>query len=425
MQSETRDRRLTLAVCGFLLLAVGLVFGQTVYHQFINLDDDVCVSENRQVTQGLTWQSVGWAFTHRYFGNWDPLTWISHMLDWQLYRDWAGGHHLTNVLLHAATAVLLFLVLRQLTVRLWPSALAAALFAIHPLRVESVAWVTERKDVLSGLFFVLTLWAYLGYVRSKVRETHHGPLGAFHAPCRYLAVMVLFALGLMAKPMLVTLPCVLLLLDYWPLGRMEKADDRGLDTSEPSEGQRNEGSGFRVQGPGNFNPSSFVRLVVEKLPLLAMAAGCCAVTVWAELVPLHEYLPLRWQIDNLLLSYVVYLRQVFYPVDLAPLAPRRGLDLPLWQVGGTALILLGLTAAAFALWRRRPYLLVGWLWYLGMLLPVIGLVPFGTQRPPTGSHTCRRSVCASLWFGERRTYAALGHIVVGSAAPVRYWRWRR
>ena len=205
----------TLAVCGFLLLAVALVFGQTARYQFVNLDDDECLFENPHVTHGLTAQAVGWAFTNRLVGNWDPLTWISHLADWQLFGPDAGGHHLTNVLLHAATAILLFLVLRQMTGRPWPSALVAALWAIHPLRVESVAWVTERKDVLSGLFFVLTLAAYVSYVRHRFSLV------------RYLAVMVLFALGLMTKPMLATLPCVLLLLDYWPLGRMDSKRARG------------------------------------------------------------------------------------------------------------------------------------------------------------------------------------------------------
>jgi hypothetical protein len=195
------------AVCGLLLLAVGLVFGQTVHHEFIDLDDTADVCLNPHVNGGLSAEAVKWAFTQRYVGTWMPLTWISHMLDCQIYGLDAGGHHLTNVLLHAATAMLLFLVLRRMTGRLWPSALVAAVFAVHPLRAESVAWVTERKDVLSGLFFVLALGAYAGYVRHRFSLV------------RYLAVIVFFALGLMAKPMLVTLPFVLLLLDYWPLGR--------------------------------------------------------------------------------------------------------------------------------------------------------------------------------------------------------------
>ncbi len=205
--SGARNRYQMPAVCGLLLLAVGLVFGQTVRYGFVDYDDSATVYENPQVAQGLTPPGVVWAFTHRHFGNWIPLTCLSHMLDCRMYGLNAEGHHLTNVLLHAATAVLLFLVLRQMTGQLWPSALAAALFAAHPLRVESVAWITERKDVLSGLFFILTLAAYLGYVR-------HRP--SFE---RYLVVTAFFAMGLMAKPMLVTLPAVLLLLDYWPLRR--------------------------------------------------------------------------------------------------------------------------------------------------------------------------------------------------------------
>ena len=212
------SRLQTLAVCVFLLLAVAAVFGQTLNYGFINLDDDACLTQNPYVMDGLSLKSVGWAFTNYRVGNWDPLTWISHIADWQVYGNRAWGHHLTNLLLHAATTILLFLLLRQMTGRFWPSALVAALFAIHPLRVESVAWVTERKDVLSGLFFVLTLAAYVSYVR-------HGQFSIL----RYLAVIVLFALGLLSKPMLVTLPCVLLLLDYWPLRRIDfRRSGRGL-----------------------------------------------------------------------------------------------------------------------------------------------------------------------------------------------------
>ena len=197
-----------LAVCGLLLLAVGLAFSQATGYPFVNWDDPLCVSENPRVQKGLTLQTLGWAFADRYAGSWGPLTWISHILDWRVYGDNAGGHHLTNLLLHAATTVLLFLALQRMTGRLWPSALVAAVFAIHPLRVESVAWVTERKDVLSGFFYVLTLAAYLSYVRRP------GSLA------RYLAVAASFAMGLMSKPSLVTLPFLLLLLDYWPLGRI-------------------------------------------------------------------------------------------------------------------------------------------------------------------------------------------------------------
>jgi hypothetical protein len=194
-------------VCGLLVLAVGLIFGQTVRHEFANFDDDRYVYENSQIAHGLTVRGTLWVFTHIHSANWHPLTGLSHMLDCQVYGLNAGGHHLTSVLLHAATAVLLLLVLWQMTGGLWPSALVAALFAVHPLRVESVAWIAERKDVLSGLGFVAALGTYVWYVRSSFSGT------------RYLLLVLVFVLGLMAKPMLVTLPLVLLLLDYWPLGR--------------------------------------------------------------------------------------------------------------------------------------------------------------------------------------------------------------
>ena len=250
--SGTRNRLQVAVICGCLLLAVGLVFGQTVRHEFVNLDDNVYVYQNPHVSQGLTAAGIIWAFSHSHAANWHPLTWTSLMLDCQLYGLRAGGHHLTNILLHAATAILLALVLRRMTGDLWPSAFVAALFAIHPLRVESVAWVTERKDVLSGLFCMATLGAYLHYVRHP-----------FSLP-RYLTVVALFALGLMAKAMLVTLPLVLLLLDYWPLGRMTPAATE--DTLPPSSGR----------SPRFSLPT---RLIVEKIPLLALAAGGCVLTL--------------------------------------------------------------------------------------------------------------------------------------------------
>jgi len=343
-----------LAVCGFLLLAVGLVFAQTVRCQFLNFDDDKYVYENAQVSGGLAAAGIAWAFTHSHAANWHPLTWISLMLDCQVYGINAGGCHLTNVLLHAATAVLLFLVLWRMSGGFWPSAVVAAVFAVHPLRVESVAWVAERKDVLSGLFFVLTLGAYVSYARRPF------------SVARYLLIMVFLALGLMAKPILVTLPLVLLLLDYWPLGRMDSA----ADADNPALGR---GRLRRLPLPA--------RLALEKVPLLVLAAVSCAVTVWAQaeaLVPI-EYFPLWWRMENALVCYVAYLGQLFYPVGLVIVYPRPGLNLPHWWSLGAFLVLGGITAAVL-LWRRTcPYLLVGWLWYLGMLVPVIGLIQIGTQ----------------------------------------------
>ncbi len=360
--SGTQKCRQVLAVGGFLLLAVALVFGQAVRHEFVNFDDDD-VFENPHVSQGVSTQSIAWAFTHSHGNNWIPLTWISLMLDCQLYGLHAGGYHLTNVLLHAATAILLFLVLHRMTGRLWPSAFVAALFAVHPLRAESVAWVSERKDVLSGLFFMLTLAAYVSYV-------HHRP-----SLLRYLAVMVFFALGLMAKAMLVTLPLVLLLLDYWPLGRLAASSTPPHCNGGAFVGSAN----LRQTDLGRF--SLAVRLVVEKLPLFALVAVSCVATVWAQgsaLAPV-EYLPLGLRTGNALISYVAYLGQLFFPVGLAVFYPHPEGNLPAWKIIGAMLVLAAISAGVWAYRRRRPYLLVGWLWYLGILVPVIGLVQVGLQ----------------------------------------------
>ena len=346
MESPEKDRRLqdrtALAVCGFLLLAVLLVFGRTLAHDFVGYDDPDYVTRNPHVLRGVTANGIAWALTARHASNWHPMTWFSHMLDCQLHGLRAGGHHLTSVLLHAAVAIGLFLVFHRMTGDLWPSAFVAAVFAIHPLRAESVAWVAERKDVLSGLFFVLTLAAYVRFVRSPFSFG------------RYLAVIALFALGLMAKPMLVTLPFVLLLLDYWPLRRA--ATDGG---GKPSWG----------------------RLVVEKVPLFALSAISCVVTTWAQkgaIAPL-DALPFSSRIANALVVCVAYIGKMFWPADLAALYPYHAEALSWWRVLGAAAALLAISQAAVMLRRRSPYFLVGWLWYLGMLVPVIGLVQVGGQ----------------------------------------------
>jgi tetratricopeptide (TPR) repeat protein len=352
------------------------------------------------VSHGLGVEQLRWALTQSRNSNWHPLTWVSLMLDRSLYGPSARGYHLTNVLLHAAAAILLFLVLWQMTDRFWTCAAVAALFAIHPLRVESVAWVTERKDMLSGVFFMLTLLAYLGYARR--------PLSL----ARYLSVIALFALGLMCKPMLVTLPLVLLLLDYWPLGRMRNT-------------------------VALARSSVLARLVLEKVPLLLLSAGSCVLTLWA---PGKEHtligtavLPLWSRIANVPVSYVAYLRQFFYPAGLAVMYPWQDVDLPLWKVGGAVLILATVTAAAVFCRRTRPYFLVGWLWYLGMLAPVIGLVQVGEQTMADrftylpqiglcialilgGSDTCRS------WPSRRWAYAAAAACAL---AVLSAWGWRQ
>lgn len=337
------DRWLVLGVCVFLAAITWFVFGQTRAFQFINFDDNEYVFKNAQVARGLTMEGIAWAFTHVYAANWHPLTWLSHMVDAQLYGLNPGGHHLTNVVLHGATAVLLFLVLRNMTGAPWRSAFVAAVFAIHPLRVESVAWVAERKDVLSGLFLVLALGAYVRYARQ--------PSGA-----RYGMVMLLFALGLMCKPMLVTLPVVLLALDYWPLNRLNPT------------------------GAGTKNVPGPRKLVLEKLPLLALAAASSLATLFAQQAALQPLatVPLVVRIGNALMSGVVYLYQAFWPSCLAALYPFAIDQVGPGKVLLALAVLAGISVAVFR-FRRHRYLVTGWLWYSVMLAPVIGILQVGSQ----------------------------------------------
>ena len=287
------------------------------------------------------------------------------MLDWQAYGLWAGGHHLTNVVIHAATVVGLFLVLTRMTGRLWPSALVAALFAIHPLRAESVAWVAERKDVLAGLFFVLTLWAYVEYA------------GRPFSTRRYLLVVACFALGLMAKPMLVTVPGVLLLLDYWPLGGVVGGGQCAVGSGR----WMDFGFLFSLPCPPPTAHRPLRRLILEKLPLLTIAGMSAAVTVWAQQEALRplEHLPFSARLADAAVAYVAYLGKFFLPVQLAAFYPLPRDGWPIWEVAAACVILAGLSGAVIAARRSQPYLLVGWLWYLGMLLPVIGIVQVGEQ----------------------------------------------
>jgi cytochrome c-type biogenesis protein CcmH/NrfG len=332
----------TVCICVFLAGITWLVFGQTLWHDFINYDDPHYVYQNTRITSGISLTGIGWAFTHVHALNWHPLTTISHMLDCQLYGVKAGAHHFTSILLHSCAAILLFLALQQMTGACWRSAFVAAVFAIHPLRVESVAWVAERKDVLSGVFFMLTLLAYMRYVRAP-------SIG------RYLVVAVVFAFGLMSKPMLVTVPFVLLLLDYWPLGRIEG---------------RRSGAGRQL-----------LQLIMEKIPLIALSAASSGVTLLVQkgAVGWTEQLPVLARMNNAAVSYVLYIWQMFWPINLAVFYPHPEYRLPVWEIIVCFLFLTAVSVTAILLRQQRPYFVTGWLWYLGMLVPVIGLVQVGWQ----------------------------------------------
>ncbi len=343
--NHMRAYRLELAVSLFLIVVTFAAFSQVLNHDFINFDDDDYVTENPHVQAGLTQKTLAWAFAAFHSNNWHPLTWLSHALDCQLFGLNPGMHHLTNLLIHIANSILLFLLFRRMTRDLWPSALVAALFALHPLHVESVAWIAERKDMLGGFFWMSTLLAYLRYAESPQLT-------------RYLPVLILFAMGLMAKPMLVTLPCVLLLTDYWPLGRV-----------------RGERQGMRGEGRAV--------LLWEKLPLFALAAASSVVTVMAQksggLVRSLDMFPLGIRIGNALVSYASYIGKMLWPLDLAFYYPHPGTSLPGGKIALAGLFLAGISFLIVRSGRRHPYLVVGWLWYLGTLVPVIGLVQVASQ----------------------------------------------
>ena len=345
---QAQGGSLVPTICGFLLLSVLIVFGKTAGYEFVNFDDNEYVYENEYVREGLTIKGLSWAMTAFHSSNWHPLTWLSHMLDCQLYGLEPGGHHLTNVFLHAAAAIVLFLTMKRMTGAMWPSAWVAAVFAIHPLRVESVAWVAERKDVLSGLFFMLTLWCYACYVERPASRS------------RYVCVIVVFLLGLLAKPMLVTLPCVLLLLDYWPLRRF----------AQPA-----------AEADAPWFPARWAPLIIEKIPLFGMAAASCAVTIGAQRNALAslDRVPFFSRAANAAVASIAYIGKLLYPVDLAVLYPLPSGPRPIGTVIAAVVMLGAISTTAFALRRKCPYLIVGWLWYLGTLVPVIGLMQVGSQ----------------------------------------------
>jgi len=476
----------------FLATIIWAVFGQTFHHGFVNYDDDAYVYENPLIAGGLHWHAIAWVFAHSLCSNWHPVTWVSHMLDCQLYGLHPGGHHLTSVLLHTATVILLFLWLEKFTClppaatalataprkALWRSVFVAAVFAIHPLRVESVAWVAERKDVLSGLFFMLTLWAYAKYVESRERRAEDGgqksevrgqkpeirdqksagehptsniqqpsvglaatsiggqgpasalrpqpsvfrPLFPLPSSLFYLVSLFCFALGLMSKPMLVTLPFVLLLLDYWPLKRFAISNFRS------------QVSGFRSQVSGLRPPPSVLRpLLLEKLPFLALAVASCVVTVLAQekVEAGMQNLTVSWRVENALVAYLDYLGQMAYPAGLAVFYPLPATRPSIWLIGLSVLVLAGISWGAIAGRRKRPWLLVGWLWNLGMMVPVIGLVQVGAQaRADRYTYLPQIGLCllvvwgaaewCETWRHRRIWVGGAGGLVIGALIATAY-----
>ena len=393
----TRSQKIfsACAISIALLALTWAVFGQTLRHDFVNYDDDFYVYENADIISGVSAPAVLWAFTHFHAANWHPLTTISHMLDCTWFGLHPGGHHFVNVLLHSLTAVLLFLVLWNMTRAIWRSAFVAMIFAIHPLHVESVAWIAERKDVLSGLFFVLTLAAYVRYARTPSIP-------------RYLLVALLFALGLLSKTMLVTVPAILLLVDFWPLRR--------------------------------FQSVSASRLILEKLPLLLLAAGSALATLLAQQNALgsRTEFPISVRATNALVSYLTYLWQTFWPLRLAAFYPHVADEFALWKIAVATAVLIGLTLLAIIFRNRYPYLLTGWFWYLIMLLPVLGIIQVGLQaHADRYAYLSQIGLCLLVtWtvsdlFGGRataKTFLAVGSFtIVGALAwlasiQASFWR---
>jgi len=343
--------RVTLFATALVIATIALYYPVSS-HPFLNYDDEVYVAHNRHVQAGLTAETVEWAFTSLYASNWHPFTWLSHALDCQLFGLDAGRHHETNLLLHVINVVLLFLVLWRATGYAGRSATVAALFALHPINVESVAWIAERKNLLSMMFFLLTLGAYRWYARQP-------------GWTRYLTVFALFALGLMAKPQVITLPFVLLLWDYWPLERMPLPER----ATEPSKGEI---------------PTKTLRwLLMEKVPLLELSIASAVITVIAQYqagsMTGTIWQPFPARVENAIVAYVRYLGKAIWPSHLVIMYPHPGYSLKLWQVSGALAVLITITAAVIVERHRRRYLLVGWLWFLGTLVPMIGLVQVGSQ----------------------------------------------
>ncbi|MGZ3649297.1 MAG: tetratricopeptide repeat protein [Syntrophales bacterium] len=364
----------------FLLIAMTVIsYWQLKNNDFINLDDPQYITENLRVKAGLTLESMKWAFTATYAYNWHPLTWLSHMLDVQLFGLNPGWHHVTNLILHIANTILLFLVFYRMTKGLWQSAFVAALFALHPLHVESVAWASERKDILSALFWILTIGAYSYYAERRVLW-------------RYLLTLLFFILGIMSKPMLVTLPFVLILLDYWPLGRLQLPGPKLADEQKAPRPAKRKHKGKKIprsviieasQKQRTTEPtnlwSNLAQLAREKIPFFIVSAISCVITIVAQKAAVYSMseLPLGSRISNAVVSYADYLIKMILPVNLSVFYFRG--QTPAWQVFAAVVFLILVTVPVIIATRKYKYLAVGWFWYLGTLFPVIGIMQVGDQ----------------------------------------------
>jgi Tfp pilus assembly protein PilF len=369
-----KTMRRDIAIIVFLVLATVGAYLPAARCQFVYFDDRGYVFENRDVLAGLAWPGPAWAFTTTWGSNWHPVTWLSHMLDCQLFGPSAGAHHLVSVALHAASAVLLFWLLRRMTASVWPSAMVAALFALHPLHVESVAWVSERKDVLSTFFGLLALLAYVRYA-------------AWPCVVRYLPVFALMAVGLMAKPMLVTLPFVMLLLDWWPLRRFGYSAGGAFLVGAPPCGcpvvlVGHDGRPRGAAPTARCSSGTAGRLVLEKLPLFILVAVFCVVTYVVQkqcgAMTFGARFDFTDRLANAAVAYVIYLGKTLWPANLGVFYPFVA-GRPLWQPLAAAALLAAITGLTVWQARRRPYLAVGWFWFVGTLVPVIGLVQVGRQ----------------------------------------------
>jgi protein O-mannosyl-transferase len=358
---ESRERRITVVVL-LLASAVLTVYGNVGHFEFIRYDDELYITKNAHVLSGLTWEGFQWAMTTLEAGFWHPLTWLSLMLDRELYGMNAGGYHWTGVMLHLLSGLILFGALVRMTGAVWRSGCVAGLFLLHPLHVEPVAWVAVRKDVLSTLFWMAGIWAYVQYAERP-------------AVGRYLGVVLFFLMGLMSKPMLVTFPLVLLLLDYWPLRRMEAVSEGG-ETGAAFEDGKSDIAGHR------FLKASLLRLMIEKIPLLFLSLAVSLLAWIAErgvgALPTLDAMPLSLRLDNALIAYIRYLGKTIWPVHLSFFYPHP-LHWPAWQVYAAGAILVSISLWVLQRGRRDRYLPVGWLWFLGTMVPVIGLIQVGSH----------------------------------------------